>query len=222
MPNTLIINPVNPIGHGLTHVFDFKTFTNIMLSSMLCVLVFLIVKLIIKKTPQQEMEEKDTSLCYLVSAVVFVLLFIVFGWSVQLVKGAVFFFILLYASLCDIQTRRVKDVVSVMIFISGFISLSLLEIFTHTIGAFLVGGIMFVCALFSKNRLGGADVKITAASVFVLGMWNGIAGLVIGLIISVIVTPIINRKKKLKEMSLPLVPYLSIGFMAMYLIQGGI
>lgn len=222
MPNTLIINPVNPIGHGLTHVFDFKTFTNILLSSMLCILVFLIVKLIIKKTPQQEMEEKETSLCYLVSAVVFVLLFIVFGWSVQLVKGAVFFFILLYASLCDVQTRRVRDTVSVMIFISGFISLSLSEVFTHFIGAFLVGGIMFVCAMFSKNRLGGADVKITAASVFVLGMWNGIAGLVIGLILSVIVTPIINRKKKLKEMSLPLVPYLSIGFMAMYLIQGGI
>lgn len=222
MLNTLIINPVNPIGHGLTHVFDFKTFTNILLSSMLCVLVYFLVKLIIKRTPNKELREKDTNLCYLVSAIMFVLLFIVFGWSTELIKGAVFFFILLYASLCDIQTRRVKDVVSVMIFISGFISLSLLEIFTHTIGAFLVGGIMFVCALFSKNRLGGADVKITAASVFVLGMWNGIAGLVIGLILSVIVTPIINRKKKLKEMSLPLVPYLSIGFMAMYLIQGGI
>ncbi len=222
MLNTLIIKPVNPIGHGLTHVFDFKTFTNILLSSMLCILVFLLVKLIIKKTPQQEMEEKDTSLCYLVSAVVFVLLFIVFGWSVQLVKGAVFFFILLYASLCDIQTRRVSDAVSVMIFISGFISLSLPKVFTHIIGAFIVGGIMFVCALLSKSRLGGADVKITTACVFVLGMWNGIAGLVIGLILSVIITPIINRKKKLKEMSLPLVPYLSIGFMAMYLIQGGI
>lgn len=222
MLNTLIINPVNPIGHGLTHVFDFKTFTNILLSSMLCIFVYFLVKLIIKKTPKKEMKEKDTSLCYLATAIVFVLMFFILGWSVQLVKGAVFFFILLYASLCDIQTRRVSDAVSVMIFISGFISLSLPKVFTHIIGAFIVGGIMFVCALLSKNRLGGADVKITAASVFVLGMWNGIAGLVIGLILSVIVTPIINRKKKLKEMSLPLVPYLSIGFMAMYLIQGGI
>ena len=222
MLNTLIINPVNPIGHGLTHVFDFKTFTNILLSSMLCIFVYFLVKLIIKKTPKEEMKEKDTSLCYLATAIVFVLMFFILGWSVQLVKGAVFFFILLYASLCDIQTRRVSDAVSVMIFISGFISLSLPKVFTHIIGAFIVGGIMFVCALLSKNRLGGADVKITAASVFVLGMWNGIAGLVIGLILSVIVTPIINRKKKLKEMSLPLVPYLSIGFMAMYLIQGGI
>lgn len=189
---------------------------------MLCVLVYLLVKLIIKKTPEQKMKKRDTTLCYLVASIVFVLMFNIFGWSAELIKGAVFFFILLYASLCDIQTRRVKDVVSVMIFISGFISISLSEMLTHTIGAFLVGGIMFVCALFSKNRLGGADVKITAASVFVLGMWNGIAGLVIGLILSVIVTPIINRKKKLKEMSLPLVPYLSIGFMTMYLIQGGI
>lgn len=222
MLNTLIIKPVNPIGYGLTHVFDFKTFTNILLSSMLCVLVYFLVKLIIKRTPKKEMKEKDTSLCYLVTTIVFVFMFLIFGWSIQLVKGAVFFFILLYASLCDIQTRRVRDTVSVMIFISGLISVSLSEMLTHFIGAFLVGGIMFVCALFSKNRLGGADVKITAASVFVLGMWNGIAGLVIGLILSVIVTPIINRKKKLKEMSLPLVPYLSIGFMAMYLIQGGI
>ena len=189
---------------------------------MLCVLVYLLVKLIIKKTPEQKMKERDTTLCYLVASIVFVLMFSIFGWSAELIKGAVFFFILLYASLCDIQTRRVKDVVSVMIFISGFISISLSEMLSHTIGAFLVGGIMFVCALLSKNRLGGADVKITTASVFVLGTWNGIAGLVIGLILSVIITPIINRKKKLKEMSLPLVPYLSIGFMTMYLIQGGI
>lgn len=222
MLNTLIIKPVNPIGHGLTHVFNFKTFTNILLSSMICVFVYFLVKLIIKKTPKKEMKEKDTSLCYLATAIVFVLMFLIFGWSIQLVKGAVFFFILLYASLCDIQTRRVRDTISVMIFISGFITLSLSEVFTHFIGAFLVGGIMFVCALLSKSRLGGADVKITTACVFVLGMWNGIAGLVIGLILSVIITPIINRKKKLKEMSLPLVPYLSIGFMTMYLIQGGI
>lgn len=221
MFNTLIIYPINPIGHGLAQVFDLKIFMQILLSSVLCVLGYFFVKTIIKRTPKKEMNEKHTALCYLATAIVFVLMFLIFGWSTELIKGAVFFFILLYASLCDIQTRRVCDAVSVMIFISGFISLSLSDVLTQFIGALLVGGIMFICAMLSKNRLGGADVKITAASVFVLGMWNGIAGLVIGLALAVIVTPIINRKKKVKEMSLPLVPYLSIGFITMYLIQGG-
>ncbi len=220
MFDTLIIRPVMPIGYGMPFEMNVKTAVQILLSSMLFFTVYAIVRAIIKRTPDKTVKERDGTLCYVISEIVAVIMFLLFGWTTELFKGLIFFFILLYASLCDIQTRRVSDAVSVMIFITGFIALSFSDTVMHLIGALLIGGIMFVCAMLSKSRLGGADVKLTAASTFVIGMWNSVAGLIIGLILSVILTIIFNRKKKLKEMSCPLVPYLSIGFMAMYLIGG--
>ena len=116
----------------------------------------------------------------------------------------------------DIQTHRVKDVASVMILITGFIGITASEIPKHLFSGLLIGGILFICAVASNNRIGGADVKLSAACSFLLGFQRGMAGLVIGLLSAIICNLILNRKSKIKGKAFPLVPYLSVGFMIMY------
>ena len=47
-----------------------------------------------------------------------------------------------------------------------------------------------------------------------------IAGLILGLLLSVICTVIRKKKTKTKDNSLPMIPYLSVGFLTAYMIGG--
>lgn len=81
-------------------------------------------------------------------------------------------------------------------------------------------GFFFLVAILSKNKIGGADVKFIAACMFVCGVSEGTAGLILGLMLSVIGTLIRNKKNKSKDKTLPMIPYLSVGFLTAYMIGG--
>ncbi len=91
-----------------------------------------------------------------------------------------------------------------------------MDIPTMLLSGFAIGGMLLFCAMVSKNKLGGADVKVSAACAFVLGFRKGVAGLVIGLILAIICNIYFSHKSNTKGKAFPLVPYLSVGFMAMY------
>ena len=173
-------------------------------------------KVVISKTPGYNRENKKIPVYHCISIILVSSLLIVFGWSMELLKGVILLQILLYASVSDIQTHEVKDFISVLIFITGFIDVALSDIPMMLFNGLAIGGVLLICAMVSGNRLGGADVKLSAACAFLLGFSKSIAGLVIGLFVSVIVNLIIQKQKKLKNQPFPLVPYLSIGFMLMY------
>lgn len=175
-------------------------------------------KLIISRTPGYKKEDKKVPIYHCLSIIAVSSLLMAFGWSIELVKGIIFLQILLYASVSDIQTHEVKDFVSVLIFVTGFIGANTVNIPMMLLSGFAIGGILLFCAMVSKNKLGGADVKISAACAFVLGFQKGIAGLVIGLILAIICNIYFSHKSKTKGKAFPLVPYLSVGFMAMYFI----
>ena len=173
-------------------------------------------KVVISKTPGYNRENKKIPVYHCISIILVSSLLIVFGWSMELLKGVILLQILLYASVSDIQTHEVKDFISVLIFITGFIDVALSDIPMMLFNGLAIGGVLLICAMVSGNRLGGADVKLSAACAFLLGFSKSIAGIVIGLFVSVIVNLIIQKQKKLKNQPFPLVPYLSIGFMLMY------
>ena len=173
-------------------------------------------KVVISKTPGYNKESKKIPIYHCISIILVSSLLIAFGWSTELLKGIILLQILLYASVSDIQTHEVKDFVSVLIFITGFIGVTLSDVPMMLFSGLTIGGVLLICAMVSGNRLGGADVKLSAACAFLLGFSKSIAGLVIGLFVSVIVNLIIQKQKKLKNQPFPLVPYLSIGFMLMY------
>ena len=214
------IGPIRPISpERLMELNPEEVITTIV--KLACIFLFYLAvhkisKVVISKTPGYNKESKKIPIYHCISIILVSSLLIAFGWSIELLKGIILLQILLYASVSDIQTHEVKDFISVLIFITGFIGVTLSDIPMKLMGGFVIGGVLLICAMVSGNRLGGADVKLSAACAFLLGFSKSIAGLVIGLFVSVIVNLIIQKQKKLKNQPFPLVPYLSIGFMLMY------
>ena len=214
------IGPIRPISpERLMELNPEEVITTIV--KLACIFLFYLAvhkisKVVISKTPGYNKESKKIPIYHCISIILVSSLLIVFGWSTELLKGIILLQILLYASVSDIQTHEVKDFISVLIFITGFIGATLSDIPMMLFSGLAIGGVLLICAMVSGNRLGGADVKLSAACAFLLGFSKSIAGLVIGLFVSVIVNLIIQKQKKLKNQPFPLVPYLSIGFMLMY------
>jgi leader peptidase (prepilin peptidase)/N-methyltransferase len=222
---TKFIQPIGPI-----KLVSFEQLSNINFQEVIytlfifiSVLVFYLImhkisKLVISRTPGYKKEDKKIPIYHCLSIITVSSLLMAFGWSIELVKGIIFLQILLYASVSDIQTHEVKDLVSVLIFVTGFIGSNTVNTPMNLLSGFAIGGMLLFCAMASKNKLGGADVKISAACAFVLGFQKGIAGLIIGLSLAIICNIYFSYKSKIRGKAFPLVPYLSVGFMAMYLI----
>ena len=214
------IGPIMPISPDRLSEFD----AGVVLTTMLrlaCLflfywLVYKITKVIVSKTPGFQKENNKIPIYHCISIILVSSLLITFGWSMELLKGVIFLQILLYASVSDIQTHEVKDFVSVCIFIAGFIGVTFSDVPEMLLSGLAIGGVLLFCAMASGNRLGGADVKLSAACAFLLGFQKSVAGLIIGLLVSVIANLIIQKRNKTKNQPFPLVPYLSIGFMLMY------
>lgn len=217
---TRLIGPIRPISpERLMELNPEEVITTI--AKLACIFLFYLAvhkisKVVISKTPDYNKESKKIPLYHYISIILVSSLLIVFGWSMELLKGIIFLQILLYASVSDIQTHEVKDFISVLIFITGFIGVTLSDVPMMLFSGLAIGGVLLICAMVSGNRLGGADVKLSTACAFLLGFSKSIAGLVIGLSVSVIVNLIIQKQKKSKNQPFPLVPYLSIGFILMY------
>ena len=216
------IGPIRPISpERLMELNPEDVLTTIV--KLACIFLFYLAvhkisKVVISKTPGYNKESKKIPIYHCISIILVSSLLIVFGWSIELLKGIILLQILLYASVSDIQTHEVKDFVSVLIFITGFIGVTLSDIPMMLFSGLAIGGVLLICAMVSGNRLGGADVKLSAACAFLLGFSKSIAGLVIGLFLAIICNIYFSHKNKTKGKAFPLVPYLSIGFMAMYFI----
>ncbi len=216
------IGPIRPISpERLMELNPEEVITTIV--KLACIFLFYLAvhkisKVVITKTPGYNKESKKIPIYHCISIILVSSLLIVFGWSTELLKGIILLQILLYASVSDIQTHEVKDFISVLIFITGFIGVTLSDISMMLFSGLAIGGVLLICAMVSGNRLGGADVKLSAACAFLLGFSKSIAGLVIGLFLAIICNIYFSHKNKTKGKAFPLVPYLSIGFMAMYFI----
>ncbi len=222
---TKFIQPIGPIRpilpERLMDLNPEEVITTIV--KLACIFLFYLAvhkisKVVISKTPGYNKESKKIPIYHCISIILVSSMLIVFGWSVELFKGIILLQILLYASVSDIQTHEVKDFISVLIFITGFIGVTLSDIPIMLFSGLAIGGVLLICAMVSGNRLGGADVKLSAACAFLLGLSKSIAGLVIGLFLAIICNIYFSYKNKTKGKAFPLVPYLSIGFMAMYFI----
>lgn len=216
------IGPIRPISpERLMELNPEEIITTIV--KLACIFLFYLAvhkisKVVISKTPGYNKESKKIPIYHCISIILVSSLLIVFGWSTELLKGIILLQILLYASVSDIQTHEVKDFISVLIFITGFIGVTLSDIPMMLFSGLAIGGVLLICAMVSVNRLGGADVKLSAACAFLLGFSKSITGLVIGLFLAIICNIYFSHKNKTKGKAFPLVPYLSIGFMAMYFI----
>ncbi len=128
--------------------------------------------------------------------------------------------ILLYASVYDIRRHEVPNFVSVMVLVLSLVNSQTEDIHSMLFGAVAVFIPLLAVSLMSPDKaIGGADIKISAASGFLLGASRGLAALVIGLVMSVIIVPITRKIRKLPNTEpYPLVPFLSVGILTAYFI----
>lgn len=157
-------------------------------------------------------DQKKMILIFIGSSVtVAILLFCFFGLSVRSITGIIYFLLLLTASYSDLKTRECDDWLSVMILLTGLIGMEVQTIPLRIVSMVFVTLLMLIPSFFTKDGIGGADIKIAAASVFLLGLQKGLFGLTAGLLIAVTVHLI----KKTKE-GFPMIPYLAVPMMAAY------
>lgn len=194
--------------------FNLLTFLPIGLATILLACVT------IRKTPGYAKGRKVNIIGLCLMAVLSFLLYHIFGVSVNLLKSLFLADAYLFASISDYRIRKVPDWVSVIIALLGIISVSGSNLLWNAVTGIAAFGFFFLEAIISKNKIGGADVKFIAASMFVCGLNAGLAGLIFGLALSVIGTMIRNRKTKSKDKTMPMIPYLSVGFLMAFMIGG--
>ena len=138
-----------------------------------------------------------------------------FGLAAVTIRGVILCLLLEYSTFSDIKTRECDDWVHVMIVIAAFIGRELSGLPDMLLAATFTAGIMLLTSIITREPVGGADIKLTAACAFMLGLKRGIIGLVIGTLLAVAVNLF---KTKDKHEGFPMIPYLAMGFMGAYFI----
>lgn len=148
------------------------------------------------------------------------ILFLFGGLSVWMVKGIIFAWILLFASVQDLSTREADDFLWVMLLILSLVNFNTGSIVSMLVGALVIFVPQMAIAMFGKiGGIGGADIKISTAATLLLGFWSGIIGYLIGLLFAIVFTLIYNKVKRIEnDKSFALMPFLSVGLMVGYLI----
>lgn len=130
-------------------------------------------------------------------------------------RGVLLAVLLAGASCCDIRSRRVPDCYSVGILV--------LALFTSDIGKWwgIFSALPFFIAALTIGGIGGADIKIMGAAGMVLGFLEGILAMVLGLsgMLMFHMAKCLLQKREEKEKSYPLVPFLAVGIMLIYMIR---
>jgi len=134
---------------------------------------------------------------------------------------AVFFTALLAAaSFIDMQRRAIPDSICALIALAGLITFS-----PAKLCGILAAAPLLIAAVCKEGSIGGGDIKLTAASGFVLGIAGGAAGLVIGLSTMLLfhaggkVRRLLRKGMpihKTEATALPMAPFLSVGFAVVY------
>jgi len=137
----------------------------------------------------------------------------------SILQGMLFSFLLMVASYTDIKRREIPDTICLLIALTGLLRFS----FVNLLGI-LVALPFLIAAMIKENSIAGGDIKLTAAVGVVLGFRRGMYGLMIGLTLLVlfyiilVIVARIRRKQVAKDLSMPLAPFLGIGFMIIYFI----
>ncbi|MHB8963908.1 MAG: prepilin peptidase [Saccharofermentanales bacterium] len=135
------------------------------------------------------------------------------------VKGILLFVLLYYASVSDLTTRSVPDIIHALILVVGLIDIQTDNIATMAYGLLVVPIPLLAAAVLKEGSIGGADIKLTATCSFLLGFERGLFAMFIGLSMSIIGI-VISRKLHNCDMkkSYALIPYLAIGNALGYLL----
>jgi len=150
-----------------------------------------------------------------ITAAIAALLCCFFGSAAAVVKGILFSLILLSSSYTDLKTRECADHIHLLIATAAFIGTDVTAFPKMLLSAIIVTALVLLAIAVTKGKLGGADVKLSSACAFLLGIHRALAGLAGGLLLAALTETLLKKKK---QEGFPLIPYLAAGFMAAYFI----
>ena len=134
------------------------------------------------------------------------------------IQTILLFCVFLYAAYGDLKTHEADDFVHVLVLAVALMCKDPKTIPQSLLSAVLMVGMMLLVA-FTVNGadIGGADIKFTAACAFLTTLEGGLIGLCLGTFIALIFNSPF-RKKEGAEEPFPMLPYLSCGYMIVFLL----
>lgn len=138
----------------------------------------------------------------------------------RIIQGILYTGFLTFGSISDIRTHTVPDWVWMGVAGTALIGMKLSSLPSMLLGAAAVLLIEVPLAVAMKDRaIGGADIKISAAGAFLLGWRKGLAALIAGLMLSILIMPVVRAiRHEKQDTRFALVPFLSAGQLALYYI----
>ena len=139
---------------------------------------------------------------------------------IRVIQGGLYAGFLTFGSISDIRTHTVPDWVWMGVAGTALIGMKLSSLPSMLLGAAAVLLIEVPLAVAMKDRaVGGADIKISAAGAFLLGWRRGLAALIVGLLLAVLIMPVVRAiRHEKQDTRFALVPFLAAGQLALYLI----
>ncbi|SHN87928.1 leader peptidase (prepilin peptidase) / N-methyltransferase [Desulfitobacterium chlororespirans DSM 11544] len=128
--------------------------------------------------------------------------------TLVVLKGGLFFLVLLYAAVHDARTKIIPDKVHVLLILISLLGWTWDSLW----GLILVPLPFLIVAVAVKDSLGGGDVKLMAGIGSVLGVIGGLSAGILGLSVAILV----NLLKGKRRESFALGPYLAAGAMIMF------
>ena len=134
-------------------------------------------------------------------------------------QGILFSSLLMTASYTDIKRREIPDAIPMLMALISLLNFKLSNQFGIVIGLpFLIAAVLV------EGSIGGGDIKLAGSAGMVLGFWKGIYSLILGLSFLVLFYLLlvlgskIRKRQVARNLSLPLAPFLGLGFMIIYFI----
>lgn len=128
--------------------------------------------------------------------------------------------LLTYAAIIDCKTREIPNALCL-----GISILSLLDFHPNNLFGLGIALILWLTAVYiAPDKLGGGDIKLCAAVSIVIGFTATTYGIIIGFgIVSLVWLAMLlfKTKQEVEKYSLPLAPFLGLGFLITYFIEIG-
>lgn len=153
-----------------------------------------------------------------ITGLLFLISYLTFGLSAQLLIALPLSLILIVIAMIDIDTLEIYDRFQIMLFILALINLiiSPLPWIDHVIGFFIISIPFYIIALLT-NGMGGGDIKLIAIAGFLLGYQATLVTFFISSLTgSIWAIYLMIFKKSGRKTQLPFGPFLCIGIYFAY------
>lgn len=141
----------------------------------------------------------------------------------KIILQAVLFVCLLAGAVWqDLQKREIPPFIWSLIVCISFLDFRP----SHLMGILAAVPLLVIATWIAPNRLGGGDIKLVAATGLVLGLQATNLAVIVGLSLQILVFTAfsfihkINEQER-KDLSMPLAPCLSLGFISIYILKLG-